>query len=133
VLFVCEGVFPYLDLGAVQALLRQVGLFDGPAAIAFDTVTTAFRAHHPVREGLARAREPWLSDADSTIVANLCDAAGLQIIDELSVAQGLERYLPTSAAGSVGFGSAEIRMFVAANPRFVSAAEAAGSAIAAPS
>ena len=132
-LFVCEGVLPYLDIGAVQALLRQVGLFDGPAAIAFDTVTRAFRAHQPVREGLARAHEPWLSNADSAIVANLCDAAGLHIIDELSVLQGLERYLPTSAAGSVGFGSAEIRMFVAANPRFVSAAEAAGSAVAAPS
>lgn len=134
VLFVCEGVLPYLEPAASEALLREVGgLAAGPAAIAFDVVTPGFKAAHPVRAGLARAKEPWLFDVDVADVRRLCESVGLTVIDELSVAEGLSRYLPVDADGrSVGFGSSVPRFLVAANVPFIEAWTAQVTAAAPP-
>lgn len=122
-LFVCEGVLPYLQPAASEALLHEVGgIRAGPAAIAFDFVTPGFKAAYPVRAGLARAKEPWLFDLDVADVRRLCSAAGLTVIDELSVLEGLDRYMPVGPdGGSIGFGSSVTRFLVAANALFVEA------------
>lgn len=110
-----EGVTYYMPEPAVLDTLAMVAEdFEVPCIISFDYPSEDALEDH--RRRMHNIGEPWLFGAEPQRMERLLQGFNLTILDHVSVATGLQRYLPTLPDGSsVGVGSSHKAFVVAGN------------------
>jgi len=118
-MIVWEGVTMYLPAEVVEQTMRTIAsAFDAPCAVAFDYVSDIYLEEmKPVMKIMG---EPWLFGLQPEDMSSLVRKQGLQVVDHISGAQGLARYMPVRAddSTSVGICGDQKTFMLAANNKF---------------
>ena len=116
--FLLEGVTNYLSAGAVDAVLRFVGLACAPgSALLFTYVHRAFlsgalRAEgaERLRRTLARSQEPWTFGLDPAELPAWLRERGLELEEDLGASEYRERVLGEAGRGYEFYRAARARV-----------------------